>query len=198
MISLFQQSPTLALIVLGLIILSLALHELGHAYAAEISGDPTPKLEGRLSFNPLVHIDPFGLALIVLVGFGFARPVMTRPANFKYAWSELLVSSAGILVNLTIAIICAFFIPRVSGALETVLNVTLLLNCGLVILNALPIPPLDGSHILAALLPKNLGNTLRTWSYSSSWMGLVAIVLLQGPIGQLARGLRDILLGWFS
>lgn len=99
MISLFQQSPTLALIVLGLIILSLALHELGHAYAAEISGDPTPKLEGRLSFNPLVHIDPFGLALIVLVGFGFARPVMTRPTNFKYAWSELLVSSAGILVN---------------------------------------------------------------------------------------------------
>lgn len=198
MISLFQQSPTLALIVLGLIILSLALHELGHAYAAEISGDPTPKLEGRLSFNPLVHIDPFGLALIVLVGFGFARPVMTRPANFKYAWSELLVSSAGILVNLTIAIICAFFIPRVSGALETVLNVTLLLNCGLVILNALPIPPLDGSHILAALLPKNLGNTLRAWSVGSSWMGLVAIVLLQGPIGQLARGLRDILLGWFS
>ena len=199
MIALFQQNPSLALIVLGLIIVSLALHELGHAYAADLSGDPTPRLQGRLSFNPIVHIDPFGLALIVLVGFGFARPVMTRPANFKYGWSELLVSSAGILVNLLIAVLCAFWLSRAeTGGLIRVLELTLYLNCALAVLNALPIPPLDGSHILAALLPRAQGDALRAWSVGSSWMGLVAIVLLQGPIGQLAGGLRDFLRGWFG
>ncbi len=199
MLQLFQQDFTSGLIALAVIIVSLALHELGHAYAADLSGDPTPRLQGRLSFNPLVHIDPFGLALIVLVGFGFARPVMTRPMYFKYRWSELLVSSAGILVNLLIAVLCAFWLSQAeTGTLIRILSLTLYLNCALMVLNALPIPPLDGSHILAALLPRAQGDVLRAWSNGSTWMGLVAIVLLQGPIGQLARGLRDILQGWFS
>ena len=178
MLQLFQQDFTSGLIALAVIIVSLALHELGHAYAADLSGDPTPRLQGRLSFNPLVHIDPFGLALIVLVGFGFARPVMTRPMYFKYRWSELLVSSAGILVNLLIAVLCAFWLSQAeTGTLIRILSLTLYLNCALMVLNALPIPPLDGSHILAALLPRAqlmLGNGF-TWAvivplqFSWSW-----------------------------
>ncbi len=198
MLQLFQQDFRSGLIVLAILIVSLALHELGHAYAADFCGDPTPRLQGRLSFNPIAHIDPLGLALIVLVGFGFARPVMTRPDNYKYPWSDLLVSSAGILVNLLIAVVCAVWLSQAgSSNLIRVLEQTLFLNCALVVLNALPIPPLDGSHILAALLPRAQGNVLRAWSYGSSWMGLAAIVLLSGSIRQWAEGLKDILLGWF-
>ncbi len=159
---------TIALII-GLVV-SIVLHEVGHAYAANWLGDPTARLEGRLSVNPLVHIDPFMSVivpgLLVLSGspllFGAAKPVPYNPYNFRnQRWGEAIVAGAGPAVNILLALIFAAIVHvgGGAGASETFLFLAAQLvwmNLFLAFFNLVPIPPLDGSKILPRLLPFSL------------------------------------------
>lgn len=147
---------------------SVIIHEVSHGYAALALGDPTAQIEGRLTLNPLKHLDPFGsvilpLMLALLPGgliFGWARPVPYNPYNLRNRrWGELWVAAAGPLSNIAIALVFGTLI-RFSPALglpEAFVEVSffiVLINLVLAVFNLVPIPPLDGSKILFALLPE--------------------------------------------
>ena len=108
MIALLQEDPLAFLLAFSALVMSLVLHEVGHAYAAHLFGDDTAKRQGRLSLNPLRHLDPLGTLLLLLVGFGWARPVPIYPPAFRaYRLGLFAVSVAGILVNLALAVLFA-------------------------------------------------------------------------------------------
>ena len=85
--------------ILGALIMSLSFHEFGHAYAAKRFGDDTPEREGRLTINPMAHIDPLGLLMVIMIGFGYARPVRTDPRNYNAFWAQLVIAAAGPLAK---------------------------------------------------------------------------------------------------
>ncbi len=159
---------TIALII-GLIV-SIVLHEVGHAYAANWLGDPTARLEGRLSMNPLVHIDPLMSVivpgLLILTSspflFGAAKPVPYNPYNFRnQKWGEAIVAAAGPAVNILLALIFAVVVQVGAGTSlsENFLFLAaqlVVMNLFLAFFNLVPIPPLDGSKILPRFLPFSL------------------------------------------
>lgn len=152
------------IIVLGVILFSMTLHEVMHGFVAYWLGDDTAKLEGRLTLNPIKHIDPIltialPLILAVIGGpiFGGAKPVPFNPARVRYEeWGAALVALAGPLTNFVIAFV--FFgifavIGSPDGILGQVLVTTIVVNLGFFVFNMIPIPPLDGSRVIYALAP---------------------------------------------
>ncbi len=144
---------------------SVILHELAHGWVAYRMGDSTAKRLGRLSLNPLRHLDPIGTLMLFLFGFGWAKPV---PVNFSNLHNTrkglILVSSAGIITNMLLAFL-AFFLyrflsPEPSGVLSTLLYYLAQINIILASFNLIPIPPLDGSKILMGFAPAGLQYTL--------------------------------------
>lgn len=143
------------------LILAMAVHEYAHARAAVALGDITPRMTGRLTLNPLAHIDPIGLLMLILAHFGWAKPVMINPRNFKnYKRDDILVSLAGPAANLLLAfltlvvlLIYSKFLGRMSQGTYLVLQLIVLYNINFAIFNMIPLPPLDGSHILKHFLP---------------------------------------------
>jgi Zn-dependent protease len=142
-------------------IVSVAFHEFAHGYAAYLQGDPTAKYEGRLTVNPLAHLDLFGSVIVpaLLVAtnapaFGWAKPVPYNPYNLRNRrWGEALVAAAGPLSNLAIAAaFAAVFRFAGEGAIADFSFLVVLVNVSLFFFNLLPAPPFDGSKILAALL----------------------------------------------
>lgn len=158
------------IITIVILIASVVLHEMAHGYAANALGDPTARLQGRLSGNPLVHIDPLGSVIIPAflflshagILFGWAKPVPYNPYNLRnQRWGEALVAIAGPATNILLALIFGLII-RLSGWIDispTFLQICLnivILNIFLALFNMLPVPPLDGSKVLTALLPASL------------------------------------------
>lgn len=149
------------------VIVAMTFHEFAHAFAATKLGDDTPRLQGRLNLNPLSHIDPVGLLCLVLLGFGWGKPVQINSRNFdgKYSLSkaEAIVAAAGPIMNFIIAfisiIIFQIFIHYTSVITTTTMivgNILLSLiyvNIGLGVFNLIPVYPLDGSKILNHFLP---------------------------------------------
>jgi Zn-dependent protease len=160
----------LAIIGLPILFFSLTVHEYSHAWTANKLGDPTAKLMGRLSLNPLVHIDLMGLMVMVGTGFrfGWAKPVPVNPANFRdWRKGNLLVSIAGPISNIILAVLAAVLFHAVGyfgfdsqtvGTVHQFLYFMILVNCALAFFNMIPLPPLDGSHILISLLPPRYEN----------------------------------------
>jgi Zn-dependent protease len=139
-------------------IIALSLHEYGHAAAATWQGDPTAKLAGRLTLNPKAHLDPVGTFMLVLVGFGWGKPVPFAPNKLRsQRFGAALVGIAGPVVNVVLAFVAALAYLQLDeapvGALGRFIVISLYLNVGLALFNLMPIPPLDGSRILSALLP---------------------------------------------
>lgn len=140
-------------------------HELAHGYVAYLLGDSTAKQHGRLSLNPIKHLDPMGTLMLFLVGFGWAKPV---PVNFgyikDYRKGMVLVSSAGIVANLILAFLSLLLYkllnPPQSHLIGNVLQIFAHINIILAAFNLIPIPPLDGSKILAGIAPASLHNAL--------------------------------------
>jgi Zn-dependent protease len=161
---LLTREPTIELfIALGLILfVALPFHEFAHALAAYRLGDPTAKFMGRLTLNPLAHLDPVGALLIVLVGFGWAKPTPYNPLNVQGGRNgEAIIAFAGPASNLVLATAGAIplrFITASDVAVPAVVTTTLALfvfiNVLLMIFNLLPIPPLDGSKVLFALMDR--------------------------------------------
>lgn len=148
------------------ILLAIAVHEYGHAYVAYKLGDPTPKYQGRLTLNPLAHLDPLGTIMLLLFRVGWARPVMINTQYFKNKkQGTLLVSLAGPLANVItawifyniVSIFGTYMLRSAIGQpLILFLYINVQMNLGLAAFNLIPIPPLDGSHVLASLLPRSL------------------------------------------
>ena len=150
------------------LLISVMLHEIAHGYAAYKLGDPTAKYEGRLSLNPLKHLDPVGSLLfplftLILTGgrgpiFGWAKPVPVNPYNFKdQKYGELKVAIAGPAMNFFVAIVFGLIIRffTLPEFLLVAFSIIALYNIFWGIFNLLPIPPLDGSHILFSILPEH-------------------------------------------
>jgi Zn-dependent protease len=145
------------------LILSIVLHEISHGYAAERLGDPTARLAGRLTLNPLKHLDITGSFVVPLITyflggfiFGWAKPVPYNPYNLRdQKWGEAKVAAAGPLSNILLAILFGLTIRLglVSGMLINAVSIIVFINLLLAIFNLLPIPPLDGSKILFSILP---------------------------------------------
>lgn len=145
------------------ILFAISIHEFAHGAVAYGLGDPTPKYQGRLTLNPLAHLDPLGTIMLLLFRFGWARPVQVNSHYFKdRRKGMILVAIAGPLANLTMAWLfyqALLFLPSIisdidfAKALFSFLSVNVSLNVGLAAFNLIPIPPLDGSKILGGLLP---------------------------------------------
>lgn len=157
------QSPIIALIALTTFLLAITFHEFAHAWSAYLLGDDTAKRFGRLTLNPLAHIDPVGLFCLLFFRIGWARPVPMDPGNFKYPRLYAMLSGlAGPLSNFLLALFFLYGVKLVSPAymmqppphyfLEF-FKLAAWINVMLGTFNLLPIPPLDGSHILHALIP---------------------------------------------
>ncbi len=153
--------------IIAVLILSIVIHEMAHGYAANALGDPTARLAGRLSGNPLVHLDPLGSVIIpallffgnVGILFGWAKPVPYNPYNLtNKKWGEAMVAAAGPAINIVLALIFAILIRLADtvGLSDTFIGIAsyvVYINILLALFNLIPFPPLDGSKILMALLP---------------------------------------------
>ena len=143
------------------LIIAMSLHEYAHARVAVAMGDFTPRLTGRLTLNPLAHIDPIGLLMLLVARFGWAKPVMVNPSNFRdRRRGEVLVALAGPGANFAVAFIVMAVIVfltqvihiRLSTGVQSVLWLILVYNINFGIFNLIPLPPLDGSRVLMAFL----------------------------------------------
>lgn len=184
------------------VVLSAILHEYAHAWAALRAGDPTAKYEGRLTLNPLAHLDAFGTVLLPLLllfsgGFfvGYAKPVPINPYNFKNQRRGLIqVSLAGVTANLALGLIFSFlfvlFLSNDWGSVffQSLLSLVAYVNIILAIFNLIPIPPLDGSKLLQAVLPPKLQLAWVKLSAHGAWAGIiVALMIAFFVVGPLAK-----------
>jgi Zn-dependent protease len=171
------------------ILLALTFHEYAHAYVANRFGDDTAKQNGRLTLNPLRHLDPLGTIMIFLVHFGWAKPVPVNPYRLKNPKKDMLwISAAGPLSNMVLAlasgILLRIFIATVKTPEQTsfmalltyVIFMSLQINLALAIFNILPIAPLDGSKILSGLLPDRFGTMFPIMERYGPWILLGLII----------------------
>ncbi|GGS17307.1 site-2 protease family protein [Deinococcus knuensis] len=200
LISLLTSNPTAFVIIAAALVLSLAFHEFAHAYTADRLGDPTPRRYGRVTLNPIKHLDPFGTLLLLLVGFGFARPVPINPNNLG-RWGTMWVAAAGPISNLLIAVVCALLLKvlPVTALTYTILMTVLGINVVLAVFNLIPIPLLDGSRILGALVP-SLGRALTQFEMLPySFLIVMGFIYLFRPqIGQLIGTVQGWVIGFIG
>jgi Zn-dependent protease len=162
------------------VLFSLTVHEYSHGRIAFLLGDNTAKNLGRLSFNPLKHLDPIGTLFFYFMGFGWAKPVPVDPRNFEHPRRDMMyVAIAGPLSNVTLAVICSFFIrfivPDINGILFTLLCFGVYINVALAIFYLLPVFPLDGSSVIKGLVPGDIAARL-------SGLDRFGAILLMGVI----------------
>lgn len=197
------------LILLPVLLFSIIIHEYAHGYVAEWWGDPTARMLGRLTLNPLPHIDMFGSILVPLVLwvtgspflFGWAKPVPVTIENLRdRKWGDIMVSLAGPASNIVLALVFTALLlgariatgGQVSSALELFTVYGILINLVLAIFNLLPIPPLDGSHVVAALLPRPAAYRYRSLARYGL---LIVFALLFFGLGPVVFGPARIMTG---
>ncbi len=183
----FDFNPMTIIAGLPGLIIAMVVHEYAHAQVAVWLGDFTPRLMGRLTLNPKAHIDPIGMLMLFLVHFGWAKPVMINARNFKNPKrDDILVSLAGPMANFVtafLALVALLVFDRMGGDMTTgvylVFRMIIEYNIGFGIFNLIPLPPLDGSHVLMQLLPRDMAYKLAGLERYSF---LILIVLLMTPV----------------
>lgn len=198
------------------ILIAIAFHEYAHAFVADKLGDDTPRRQGRLTLNPFKHIDVYGMILLLFVGFGWGKPVEVNPNNFKRTISikkgNALVSLAGPVMNFILAIIFSIILALylrfgfifaitnpVGHTLALIIRYIISINVGLGVFNLIPLPPLDGSKILVALLPEKA----RAWYTNNErllyivfiivWVTPIATMLISPIIGGINKFLLSLI-----
>ncbi len=172
------------------VLIAITFHEYAHAFAADKLGDDTPRRQGRLSLNPLAHLDPWGTIMLIFAGFGWGKPVEINPRNFNRNISmsagEAIVSIAGPAMNFILAIIFsiiyfsilkfapAFVLTQLGMIIITLIQSIVVINVGLGVFNLIPLPPLDGSKVLMHFLPSNVKN----WCIQYSQVFYIVFVVL--------------------
>ncbi len=158
MISLLFSNPLIFFIAFGGLIISLTIHEFAHAWTADKLGDPTPRLQGRVTLDPRAHLDPLGTVMILLTRFGWGKPVQFDPYNLKHPVRDsAIIALAGPASNLLLAGVLSLILYLQIlpfTLLEFAFAQIIVTNVVLAIFNLVPVYPLDGSKILVALLPK--------------------------------------------
>jgi len=201
MINLFLVHPVLFLIIFPGVLLTIALHEYAHCWTADKLGDPTPRVKGRLTLDPRVHLDPIGVLAILLTRFGWGKPAPYDPFNLKDPVKDTaLIAASGALVNFLIAWLLAIvtkFIP-ISELWFMALTQLAAINVYLALFNLIPVKPLDGSKVLFALLPKEMA---MEYEQIMDKFGMMILLLLiipfaggQAPVVQLINPIADFFL----
>ncbi|KKW07905.1 MAG: Peptidase [Candidatus Kaiserbacteria bacterium GW2011_GWA2_49_19] len=202
MIQTLFQSPVAFLMSLLAIIAAISIHEFSHAWAADKLGDPTPRLQGRLTLNPKAHLDPIGTLMLILFRFGWGKPVMFDPFNLKNPRRDaMLIGLAGPASNL-ISAAAAALVMRLMGPMSLMglmLTPFIVISVVLAVFNLVPVHPLDGGKIIAGLLPREMAKefeaVMRTWGTMIliflifPWGGTSAVFYLIGPVVSLLLGL---------
>ena len=179
--------PQVLIILAFCLIFALTFHEFGHAYIAYLCGDDTAKSAGRMSLNPLVHLDLFGSIMVLIAGFGYARPVPVNPSNYRVRNADFYIASAGPLMNLLLGIIGALLygilanssITMLAGVpLLFLLKLFIIINFNLFLFNLIPLGPLDGNSVFPHFLPTNLRIRYQHWNFRYGSYALVGLVLL--------------------
>lgn len=185
------------------IVVAISIHEYGHAKAAQLCGDTTGEYQGRVSLDPRAHIDPWGLLMLFIVGFGWGRPVMIDPRQFKNPRrDQIIVGLAGVFNNLlgaiAFSIICGlclrfglrFFVTSSIGSIiYDILSYVIMINVSLMIFNLLPIPPLDGFGVVCGIF--NLYNS-KFYYYAKRYGMIILVVLLyMGATGVILTPIRN-------
>ncbi len=205
------------IVILIALILSIIIHEVAHGHAANWLGDPTARLQGRLTANPLKHIDPLGSVIVpalLYFGhagflFGWAKPVPYNPYNLRnQKWGEALVAAAGPAVNILLAVIFSVFLRlapvlALPDATVGLFYYIVFINVVLALFNLVPIPPLDGSKILPVLLPLSAQQGYRNFISSMQRFGSLGmfafvflfIALLSNPFFALVQKVVSLLTG---
>ena len=187
----FSEKLLSSLIWIVALLPALTFHEWAHGFMAYKLGDRTAKADGRLSLNPLDHIDPMGALMIAIIGFGWAKPVPVNTRNFKKPKRDLaLVSAAGPLMNFLLAVVAIFLVALLwifcssrsmindtTSVIIEIIQYFALINLALGFFNLIPLPPLDGSNILMSLLPPKVAMKFSQIRYYSHYI-LIGIILL--------------------
>jgi len=180
-----QEYITHIILMIVPILFSLSVHELSHGLAAHHFGDPTAKLAGRLTLNPIKHIDVIGLLVLFITRMiGWAKPVPVDARNFKNPRQDMLwVALAGPASNIALAVIFAVILKLLAPLLSTgilypfkvMIEITIMINVGLAIFNLIPIPPLDGGRVMVGILPENMA---RSWSQIEPYGFIILLALI--------------------
>lgn len=187
MLNLLSESPLLFVIAVINLIIAITVHEFAHAIAADKLGDPTPRLQGRISLNPLRHLDIYGSLFMILAGFGWGKPVQFDPFNLRDPRRDAaIISFAGPLSNILMASVVGLVswglvtFGSLPSLVMTILYLFIYTNISLAVFNMIPIHPLDGFKIVGGLLPKDKAHE---W-YSLERYGMIFLILLIMPIGK--------------
>ena len=197
------------------VLIAITFHEFAHAFAADKLGDDTPRRQGRLTLNPLAHLDPVGSLMLVFAGFGWGKPVEINPSNFKRTISmskgEAIVAIAGPLMNLLLAIIftflyfiivkfaTAFCLTQVGLIILTLIQTTIIINIGLGVFNLIPLPPLDGSKVLKHFLPYKVRDWFERYSqvfyiiFVVLWVTDIAGIIISPVISTVYTGIVSLI-----
>ncbi|PIR47540.1 hypothetical protein COV06_02550 [Candidatus Uhrbacteria bacterium CG10_big_fil_rev_8_21_14_0_10_50_16] len=197
MLNLLFDQPALFLVVLLAIVSALSFHEFAHAFIGYTLGDTTAQRLGRLTLNPLAHIDWLGLLMLVTVGFGWGKPVPFNPHNLKFkTWGPVFVAFAGPASNLLFALVSTalFWVFAYSGllsadnALMMFFGFSVVINLALMFFNLIPLPPLDGSKLLLLVLDKPKYVQARFWIETRGFWILIGVLVVDSFTGINAFG----------
>ena len=190
LLNLLRSNPLEFVFVAAALVLSLTVHEFAHAYTADRLGDSTPRRYGRVTLNPLAHLDPFGTFLMLVAGFGFAKPVPVN-GNTVGRWGMFWVAAAGPISNILIAVLTGLllkFLPPTQFGV-TVLLTILSINIVLAVFNLIPLPMLDGSRMLSALFPNTVGRALQRFEMLPyAFLILLGLIYLGRPVINVVLG----------
>lgn len=184
---LFNGQIEVFILLLIAIVISLSFHEFGHAWMAKYYGDRTAEMMGRLTVNPVAHIDPMGLLMVMIVGFGYAKPVPTNPRNFRSPSASAMVAFAGPAMNLVLAIVvlnayvlaARLGVDYLKGPGQQIFFLYFVrINLLLMLFNLIPIGPLDGHYIMSQLLPPRLSYKYDQFNNQYGAMLLMGLILL--------------------
>ena len=177
MLNVFFQSPVLFVIWTLALLAAITIHEFAHALIADRLGDPTPRLQGRLTLNPIAHLDPIGTLMLLIAGFGWGKPVVFDPYNLENPRRDAaLISLAGPVSNIVLASLLSL-LYRVYPT--SFIVPFIVLNISLAIFNLVPVHPLDGGKIIAGVLP---AKEARVWDAVLNRYGMIILLVLILPI----------------